>query len=227
MFSLRCYVALLRLWRRRCFHGINAMILMPQIFDVTANENARNKPNELEYSFMIRQWLCILNVNHDINVWRMLTTDAIHYTTSHCASRVSSMCSICSMAHFLCGFCSSLVAVQIFSNSNTKRSYNALNYLHKCTNMSTVCMHLNIRFSFYSMHRWFSVSYFSIESKKEVPRDARNSKVRKHDKFRWDWSRHQNACKSKCGTGPGVQRSKRPLLACHIRCKCSMEISHN
>ena len=50
-FSLRCYVALLRMWRRRCFHGINAMILMPQIFDVTANENARYKCNELECSF--------------------------------------------------------------------------------------------------------------------------------------------------------------------------------
>ena len=48
MFSLRCYVALLRTWRRRRFHGINAMILMPQIFDVTANENARYKRNELE-----------------------------------------------------------------------------------------------------------------------------------------------------------------------------------
>ena len=35
--------------RRRCFHGINAMILMPQIFDVTTNENARYKRNELEY----------------------------------------------------------------------------------------------------------------------------------------------------------------------------------
>ena len=47
-FSLRCYDALLRLWRRRCFHGINAIILLPQIFDVTANENARYKRNELE-----------------------------------------------------------------------------------------------------------------------------------------------------------------------------------
>ena len=32
----------------RCFHGINAMILMPQIFDVIANENACYKRNELE-----------------------------------------------------------------------------------------------------------------------------------------------------------------------------------
>ena len=38
--------------RRRCFHGINAMILMPQIFDVTANENARYKRNELEFSLL-------------------------------------------------------------------------------------------------------------------------------------------------------------------------------
>ena len=29
------------------------------------------------------------------------------------------------------------------------------------------------------------------------------------------------------GTGLGVMRSKRPLLACHTRCKCSMETSGN
>ena len=37
---------LLRTWRRRCFHGVNAMILMPQIFDVITK--ARYKRNELE-----------------------------------------------------------------------------------------------------------------------------------------------------------------------------------
>ena len=42
-----------------CFHGINAMILMPQIFDVTANENARYKRNELE---------CITNMTKAIHV---------------------------------------------------------------------------------------------------------------------------------------------------------------
>ena len=36
------------MWRRRYFHGINAMILMPQIFDVIAYENARYKRNELD-----------------------------------------------------------------------------------------------------------------------------------------------------------------------------------
>ena len=49
--SLRCYVALLRTWRRRCFHGTNVTILMPQIFDVTTNENVRYKLNELECNF--------------------------------------------------------------------------------------------------------------------------------------------------------------------------------
>ena len=29
------------------------------------------------------------------------------------------------------------------------------------------------------------------------------------------------------GTGPGVRRSKRPLLACRTRCICSMETLHN
>ena len=48
MLSLCCCVALLRKWRRRCFHGINVMVLVPQFFDVIANENARYKRNELE-----------------------------------------------------------------------------------------------------------------------------------------------------------------------------------
>ena len=31
-------------------------------------------------------------------------------------------------------------------------------------------------------------------SKREVPRGVRNSKVRRQDKFRRDWSRHKNTC---------------------------------
>ena len=58
-FSLCCYVALLGKGRRRCFHGINAMILMPQIFDVIANENARYNRDELEYS-LIKSVNCLL-----------------------------------------------------------------------------------------------------------------------------------------------------------------------
>ena len=65
------------------------------------------------------------------------------------------------------------------------------------------------------------------EAKTEVPRDVRNSKVQKQDKFRRYWSQHKNTCKSESGTGPGVRRSKRPLLACRTRCKCSMETSRN
>ena len=53
-FSLCCYVALLRTWRRPCFHGINALILIPSIFDVTVNENACYKRNELEWKIKVR-----------------------------------------------------------------------------------------------------------------------------------------------------------------------------
>ena len=35
---------------------------MPQIFDVTANEYARHKCNELEYTFPICRMLCMLTV---------------------------------------------------------------------------------------------------------------------------------------------------------------------
>ena len=31
----------------------------------------------------------------------------------------------------------------------------------------------------------------------------------------------------KRGTEPGVRKGKRSLLACHTRCKCSMETTHN
>ena len=43
--TLRCYVAL----RRRCFLGINVMILISQINDAIANKNAHYKSNELEF----------------------------------------------------------------------------------------------------------------------------------------------------------------------------------
>ena len=35
------------------------------------------------------------------------------------------------------------------------------------------------------------------------------------------------SCKSRNGTGPGVRRSKRSLLACRTRCICTMETLHN
>ena len=37
----------------------------------------------------------------------------------------------------------------------------------------------------------------------------------------------RKTCKSQSGTGPGVRRSKRPLLACRTRCICSMETLYN
>ena len=47
------------------------MILMPQIFDVTANENARYKSNELEFSIDLR-FDCIFKIPF---VWLNLMTD--------------------------------------------------------------------------------------------------------------------------------------------------------
>ena len=64
-----------------------------------------------------------------------------------------------------------------------------------------------------------------VLSKREVPRDVRNPKVRKQDKLRRDRSQHQT--KSQSGTGPGVRRSKRPLLVCRTSCICSMETLHS
>ena len=61
------------MWRRRCFHGINAMILMPQIFDVTANENARYKRNELEYN---------VNTFRIYPVWERLSFTISHMDVS-------------------------------------------------------------------------------------------------------------------------------------------------
>ena len=46
-FSLCCYVALPRTWRRRCVHGINAMITCINAANVIANENARYKCNNI------------------------------------------------------------------------------------------------------------------------------------------------------------------------------------
>ena len=45
--------------------------------------------------------------------------------------------------------------------------------------------------------------FYSISSKIELPRDVRNSKGRRHDKFRKDWSQHKNKCKSQMGQGQG------------------------
>ena len=42
-------------------------------------------------------------------------------------------------------------------------------------------------------------------------------KVRRHDKFRKEWSQHEQM-QVPNGTGPGVRRSKRPLLASRTRC---------
>ena len=52
----------------------------------------------------------------------------------------------------------------------------------------------------------------------EVPRDVRNSKVRIHDKLRKKMVSTLEQKQVPHGTGPGVRRSKRPLLASRILC---------
>ena len=56
------------------------MILMPQIFDVIANENARFKRNELEFSFLeseqvgsdLGAGLSLFFSSMELNVWRTI-----------------------------------------------------------------------------------------------------------------------------------------------------------
>ena len=42
-----------------------------------------------------------------------------------------------------------------------------------------------------------------------------------------NWPQQVEHMQVQNGTGPGLWRSKRPLSACYIRRKCSMETSHN
>ena len=70
-----------------------------------------------------------------------------------------------------------------------------------------------------------AVSWGTVQSKRRVPRDVQNSTVLKQDKYRRDWSCVSilETCKSQSGIGLGLRRSKRPLSACHTRCRCPME----
>ena len=68
-----------------------------------------------------------------------------------------------------------------------------------------------------------------MQSKIEkVPRDIQGTKSSK------DIANSRNLVSTigaqasqKRGTEPGVRKGKRSLLACHSRCKCSMETTHN
>ena len=69
---------------------------------------------------------------------------------------------------------------------------------------------------------------FVYERKIEkVQRDVRSEKSRKKIQVREkNWSQQVENMQVPDGTGPGVRNSKRPLSACFIRRKCSMETSH-
>ena len=52
-------------------------------------------------------------------------------------------------------------------------------------------------------------------------------KVRRLDKLRKEWSQQLNKCKSQNGTGPGVRKSKRPLLASRTRSFANKVMENN
>ena len=92
-------------------------------------------------------------------------------------------------------------------------------------NTMTPC--LGGRNSTWKIHLILTTARWIKTPRVEIQWDQNSILHRKQDKFGRDRSRHKNTCKSQSGTGPGVGRSKRPLLACRTHCKCSMETLHN
>ena len=73
-------------------------------------------------------------------------------------------------------------------------------------------------------HKYRSKLVFPfILDKKEVPMDVRNSKSQETRKVQERLVSTLEHLQVREWAGPGDRRSKRPLFACHIRCKCSME----
>ena len=79
----------------------------------------------------------------------------------------------------------------------------------------------------HNLHAKFE-SYWAGSKIEKVPRGIRGEKSSK------DMASSRNLVSTigalaspKMGTEPGVKKGKRSLLACHTRCKCSMETTHN
>ena len=90
--------------------------------------------------------------------------------------------------------------------------------------------HFHVLFMWFFIFPLVEFLCVGVGSKIEkVPRDIRKSIVRRknNDKFGKGLVSTSRTYASPKGTGPGVRRSKRSLLACHTRCKCSMETTHN
>ena len=96
------------------------------------------------------------------------------------------------------------------------------------------------QFTKYHVYRRFIISSFEpvvdenswkiadVPCKIEVPRGNRGEKSSKDMASSWNLVSTIGAQASpKWGTEPGVREGKRSLLACHTRCKCSMETTHN
>ena len=81
------------------------------------------------------------------------------------------------------------------------------------------------------MHLPFSLKFTTVdgEAKSRKYRGVFKEKSRvKTWQLRRIWSQQlEHKQVSKRGTEPGVQKGKRTLIACHTRCKCSMETTHN
>ena len=84
-----------------------------------------------------------------------------------------------------------------------------------------------IRYITVSVTQWRPHTSAFSWSKKEVPRDVRNSKDPKTWQVQEWMVSPLEQMQDPCGTGPGIQRSKRLVFACRTRCKYPMETSRN
>ena len=72
-----------------------------------------------------------------------------------------------------------------------------------------------------NMERYLGVVKQTRESTEGYSSREKTRQVREN------WSQQLGHKQIPKGTKPGVRKGKRPLLACHTRCKCSMETTRN
>ena len=129
------------------------------------------------------------------------------------------------------------------SKENTRRKH----FHHLCAFYFTIRPWSNLtRFPEATSHasKWEKLTSmylnFLLKQKKKNKKKKKQKKKKKKQKYRgmFETQKSRNKtgsgeiglfviCKSQIGTGLFVRRSKRPLLACRTRCKCSMETSRS
>ena len=68
----------------------------------------------------------------------------------------------------------------------------------------------------------------AVSKIEKVPRDIQGEKLSKATESSSHQSQQlEHKQVSKRGTEPGVRKGRRSLLACHTRCKCSLQTTHN